>query len=218
MRDFSGNDSLKQQALQALQSLVTSDGDTPGNNVTTSQQLSALPSDMSKSPSQTDLLSLCYDKPTIDKSINDEVLLWSQSIFDAETTNVDLLTFWRKKQHEFPKIAAIARKVLAIPASNTSVERLFSLAKVAVNDRRTSLGIEKIDKLMFLKKNLMSLEHMFDTNDSSTSLHFKRKINEANSNVISNGDNGCAFVKKHRSDEDTDCVFLSDEYESGIED
>jgi hypothetical protein len=38
----------------------------------------------------------------------------------------DILHFWSQNGHLFPTIAAIASELLAIPASNTSVERLFS--------------------------------------------------------------------------------------------
>ena len=47
------------------------------------------------------------------------MLLWSQSIFDANAINDNnLLSFWRSKKNEFPKTAAIIRRVLAIPASD----------------------------------------------------------------------------------------------------
>ncbi|CAF2957913.1 unnamed protein product [Rotaria sp. Silwood2] len=38
----------------------------------------------------------------------------------------DILSFWKQHKQSFPLIASIARDILAIPASNTSVERQFS--------------------------------------------------------------------------------------------
>ncbi len=75
------------------------------------------------------------------------MLLWSKSVCDTNTIGCDdLLSFCRNKKDEFPKIAAIAR-VLPIPASDTSVERLFSATKITVSDRRAKLCVEKIVKL-----------------------------------------------------------------------
>ena len=147
------------------------------------------------------------------------MLLWSRSIFDANVINDDdLLSFWRSKKDEFPKIATIARRMLAIPASNTSVERLFSSAKITVGDHRTKLGIEKIDKLMFLKENLIPLKSMFDSKNSPTSIHSKRKSSDINDEDIDNDDDELLFLKKLKCDEENDYHFLSDEYESEKDD
>ncbi|CAF2054163.1 unnamed protein product [Rotaria magnacalcarata] len=90
-------------------------------------------------------------------------------------------------------LAAVARRILAIPASNTSVERLFSSAKLTVSDRRTRLGIEKIDKLMFLKKNLTPLQRMFDSKNSATSICSKRKSSDIDKNDINDDDDELLF-------------------------
>ena len=45
----------------------------------------------------------------------------------------------------------------AVPAVNTTIERLFSSSKNIVIDKRTSLGAEKINKLLFLQKYLASV-------------------------------------------------------------
>jgi len=74
----------------------------------------------------------------------------------------DILGFWSQYEHLFPTIAAIARDVLAIPASNTCVERLFSKSKAMITDKRTSMGVEKIDRLLFLRKNLNIFKKTFD--------------------------------------------------------
>jgi hypothetical protein len=53
--------------------------------------------------------------------------------------------------------------VLAIPASNTEVERLFSYSKMAVTSNRTRLDAQKLNKLMFLRKNLQALKRIDKT-------------------------------------------------------
>jgi hypothetical protein len=61
----------------------------------------------------------------------------------------------------FPVLYSIARDILIIPATNTSVERLFSASGNTITDTRTRLSAEKVDKLMFIKKNLLILKKIF---------------------------------------------------------
>jgi hypothetical protein len=212
LRDFSGNDLLKNEAFELLRSAVASHTNTSICHLVNDDQSSLSTIDRSTTLSTTNLLSLCYDKPRTSQPLVDEVMLWSQSVFDKSTIDDDLLSFWRKKKDEFPTIAAIARKVLAIPASNTSVERLFSSAKITVGDRRTKLGAEKIDKLMFLKKNLIPLRDMFDSKNSSPTITSKRKSNDINEN---DDQDELLFLKKIRGDEEEEEYdILSDDYES----
>ena len=101
------------------------------------------------------LLSLSFDKPRSSATPEDEFTSWMSSTLTlVDAQNDDILQFWCQNGHLFPTIAAIARDVLAIPASNASVERLFSKSKNIITDKRTRLGMGKIDHLLFLKKNL----------------------------------------------------------------
>jgi len=92
--------------------------------------------------------------------------------------NDDILSFWRQYKQTFPLIASVARDILAIPASNTSVERQFSTCKNTVTDKRTKLGSEKLNKLIFLKKNMSIFKENFAVSDTkpSGSLNAKRKF------------------------------------------
>ncbi len=109
------------------------------------------------------LLSSCFDKPRSLATTIDEFTSWMSSTLTLEDDEGDdILHFWSQNGHLFPTIAAIARDVLAIPASNTSVERLFSKSKNMITDKRTRIGLEKIDRLLFLKKNLDIFKNMFD--------------------------------------------------------
>ncbi len=72
----------------------------------------------------------------------------------------DILSYWREHQKLFPIIASIARGILDIPASNTLVERLFSSCKNTITNKRTRLGADKLNKLMFLQKNEHPREKM----------------------------------------------------------
>ena len=65
-------------------------------------------------------------------------------------TSDDMLGYWKVKANSWPSLAAVARVILAIPATETSSERVFSLAGRTIEDRRTQLNVETIDDLIFL--------------------------------------------------------------------
>jgi hypothetical protein len=69
--------------------------------------------------------------------------------------------FWKRQKVLFPVLYSIARDILIIPATNTAVERLFSASGNTITDTRTRLSAEKVDKLMFIKKNLLILKKIF---------------------------------------------------------
>jgi hypothetical protein len=56
----------------------------------------------------------------------------------AETCN-KALAWWKVNETKFPMLAALARRVLAIPATSASCERIFSRAGLTVSDLRASL-------------------------------------------------------------------------------
>ena len=64
------------------------------------------------------------------------------------------LRWWKRNHNRFPAIAAIARRVLCIPATSTPSERLFSKAGHIINSKRASLEPENRSMLCFLAENL----------------------------------------------------------------
>ncbi|CAF3281405.1 unnamed protein product [Rotaria sp. Silwood2] len=211
LRDFCGNQSLKDQAIQLLQSAVVSPNSSFNTNSSTCDSSESSSIDKSMTSTKSNILSLCFDKPRAAKPPPDEVQLWLQGDFDSEIIDDDILSFWRRKKKEFPTIASIAQKVLAIPASNTSVERLFSSTKIMIGDSRTRLGSEKIDKLMFLRKNLTPLKHMFDLKNGSTTIMSKIKPNDA---YEEDTNDSCGISKKIKATEEDEYDLISDDYES----
>ena len=80
----------------------------------------------------------------IDRYINEE-----QQISQNECPLV-----WRaQKQILYPRVAEIAKVVLAIHASSVPSERIFSLAGNIVTRKRSRLSPENVDMLVFLHKN-----------------------------------------------------------------
>ena len=55
----------------------------------------------------------------------------------------------------------MATKFLSIPPFSASSERLFSSAGDIISKERNRLGIEKAEKLLFVKKNLPVLDYKY---------------------------------------------------------
>lgn len=65
----------------------------------------------------------------------------------------DVLEWWSENEKEFPTMAKLARKLLAIPASSASSERAFSAAGNAVSQRRTALDPQTVNDVLFVHSN-----------------------------------------------------------------
>jgi hypothetical protein len=61
--------------------------------------------------------------------------------------------WWLNKKNKYPVLAKMARIFLAIPATSTSSERLFSDAGNLLTSKRTRLDSELFKRMMFLKRN-----------------------------------------------------------------
>ncbi|XP_049877872.1 zinc finger BED domain-containing protein 4-like [Pectinophora gossypiella] len=68
----------------------------------------------------------------------------------------DPLQWWHTFQHSYPHLAVLARKKLNFLATSVPCERLFSKAGNILNERRTRLGVRKVQQLLFLNFNYMS--------------------------------------------------------------
>jgi hypothetical protein len=64
------------------------------------------------------------------------------------------LLWWRTNEDSFPLLARLAKRVLAIPSTSVSSERVFSTAGDIVTATRSALNPENVDRLIFLKRNL----------------------------------------------------------------
>ena len=66
------------------------------------------------------------------------------------------LSWWESQQQTYPTLSKLASVVLllAIPATSAPAERLFSLAGLTVNARRSSLAPSTMDKVVFVHENV----------------------------------------------------------------
>jgi len=74
--------------------------------------------------------------------------LWDQAVarYDAA-----VLTFWRRNAATLPALAAVARRVLAIPAGSSASESLFSVQRSIFGPDRPSLRPDRVSDLVFGK-------------------------------------------------------------------
>jgi hypothetical protein len=61
--------------------------------------------------------------------------------------------WWLNKKNKYPVLAKMARVFLAIPATSTSSERLFSDAGNLITSKRSRIDSELFKRMMFLKRN-----------------------------------------------------------------
>lgn len=74
-----------------------------------------------------------------------------ESLDVSKDTNI--LQWWKMHQSSFPLLSGKARKYLAVPATSTESERLFSFAGLVISALRTCLTGKHAEMLIFLGKN-----------------------------------------------------------------
>lgn len=70
-----------------------------------------------------------------------------------ESTNIPVLEYWEKNKQKFPKLYPVSQVVLAIPATQTSVERAFSSLPIVITPRRTRLGDNSLENILLVRTN-----------------------------------------------------------------
>ena len=69
----------------------------------------------------------------------------------------------RKKNSKYKLgLAKLARKYLTPPPTSTSVERLFSSAGLFLDDNRSRLLPDNLEKMMFLRSNIVASNFSLD--------------------------------------------------------
>ena len=67
------------------------------------------------------------------------------------------LKWWKENYTRFKVVSYVARRLLCMPATTTSSERVFSTAGLTVNKLRSCLKPKNVDALIFLNKNISKL-------------------------------------------------------------
>ena len=111
------------------------------------------------SAARDDIFDELYDRPSTHVGSKCELDDYLSADF-VESELIDLISFWKNNAERFPIISSLAIELLCIPASNTAVERLFSYSGNTITCKRTRLGVQKLNKLMFLKRNMMVIKNL----------------------------------------------------------
>ena len=80
----------------------------------------------------------------------DEYIRLIKSIGEADGMQLDPLMFWAEQCGRFRILARLAASILAIPATSSDVERLFSITGRIASTARASVSAERINTLMCL--------------------------------------------------------------------
>ena len=96
------------------------------------------------------VVKLCQKiaRSRLSKEIN---IYLSQPVIDGDD---EPLQWWKINAKELPLLSQLARKYLAIQATSSPSERLFSKAGQISTPARTQLKPDKVEKLVFLAENL----------------------------------------------------------------
>jgi hypothetical protein len=79
------------------------------------------------------------------RTITDELSVYEQG--SPASASSDTLEWWKLYAGEFPATTRMSIDMLAIPATISDVERIFSLAKLMIIDRRSSIDSEAAGKI-----------------------------------------------------------------------
>jgi hypothetical protein len=72
----------------------------------------------------------------------------------------DVLQFWRSSKDTFPHLKRLSQVILAIPATSTPSEKVFSITGLIVNAKRTMLAPENIGKIQVIHDNYDLLKNV----------------------------------------------------------
>lgn len=78
----------------------------------------------------------------------------------ANATDVnddDILVYWQEKKLYFPVLGELARAILAIPATSSPSERVFTEAGLILNVKRSRLSPVHLNKMMFVHDNYLHI-------------------------------------------------------------
>lgn len=85
----------------------------------------------------------------------DSSVAWNNicSFKDKKPLQTNVLQYWYDKQFENPLLNKLANIVFAVPASQVSVERAFSILKFILSDYRTRLNPDLLQEIMLARLN-----------------------------------------------------------------
>lgn len=137
--------------------LLESDGSAADVVTTTSEQKSDLKFSDALSqflaPSAPSMSTSCPNKVNI--RIVLEKFFSTEPYPDCEA-NLNIIDYWLAQKHtDYEELSKLTDIVYGVPATQNSVERLFSHLKYIFNDQRASLNTETLNNVILLRLNKM---------------------------------------------------------------
>ena len=93
------------------------------------------------------------DSKIIDTAVGEEMSRYRKESAIPATSNP--LDWWRQNEARFPLIALMAKSYLAVPATATTSDRIFSASGDIAVAKRGVVPMEYMDQYIFLEKHLI---------------------------------------------------------------
>lgn len=90
-----------------------------------------------------------------------------------QSTTYNVWEHWIQRKATHPELAAVAAVVLAVPATQSMVERAFSALGLVLSPHRSTLGEDTLENILLIKLNKDVYEQI-----SGTLYEWKEKSNE----------------------------------------
>jgi hypothetical protein len=181
-------------------------------STTTPSSSTTTPSSTTDCSDQNGLLSSLYDKPKDANKNKSEFEIYLNSDLRLDE-NADLFKFWMQQRENFPQLFQLTKQILIIPASNTCVERMFSVSGATITEKRIRLAIEKIDKMIFLNRNLAYLKFLHEINGKELPDDASHPLLISNKRVLSTDSSSSSSTTKRRRLSTNDEAMSSEQYE-----
>lgn len=89
-----------------------------------------------------------------DKHLEDDisaVFIAIRNYNDKKPLDTNVIQYWYSKRFSDPTLSKLALIVHALPATQVSAERCFSILKFILSEYRTNIRSDTLENLMFLK-------------------------------------------------------------------
>ncbi|CAB4417683.1 unnamed protein product [Rhizophagus irregularis] len=105
------------------------------------------------------------DKSLMDSIFGEEEVCEEENEVDVylklkPVRNINPLSWWKSNEDKFPILSKLSKEFFGISATSVPSERLFSDVGNLITNKRSSLKSEKVEKLIFLKRNAHLLDNM----------------------------------------------------------
>lgn len=99
------------------------------------------------------------DSTGVDRTALIEVSLYNLIYLDGTTTDrknlvsdgFAVMKFWHDRKKQFPSLHAVAARIYATPVSSAASERVFSVLKLVVDERRSRMSTSLIDDTIVIR-------------------------------------------------------------------